>query len=339
MIRRCRHVPEIELKSIRPSSLNPRVEFDGRGLEELARSIGEVGVIEPIVVRPAEDGFDHYEVVVGERRYRAAQRAGLETVPCIVREYSDDDVMRLNVIENVHRTDLSAVEKGKLCSQILEQFPDDYPNITALARKLGLGQSTVSAWLEAASMPPSIQALIAPETPRRVVPPGKIDYWTATAITRRVRQPGRAEYLVKKVASDRVPRRLALRAAKEIARNPGKPVAEIYRRVVRERPTVLPFSRVHADAILAHVKTQTARKSIPPDLRAGKTVRAAITHFADLKVVAIDRKRLGDFDEQDVKREGGYSLEEFKEVWTDLHGDWDPNETVYVIRFQLANPV
>jgi hypothetical protein len=132
---------------------------------------------------------------------------------------------------------------------------------------------------------------------------------------------------------------VALEAAKEVAQHPDKPVSEIYRRVVEERPTVVPFSRAHADAILAHVKTQTARKSIPLNLRAGSTVRAAITHFADLKVAAIQRKRLGDFDEEDAKREGGYTLEEFKEVWTDLHGEWDPNETVYVIRFELADSV
>jgi len=332
-------VREIELTRISPNSLNPRVEFDGEALNELATSIRDVGVIEPIVVRPAEDRDDHYEVVVGERRFRAAQRVGLETVPCIVREYSDHDVMRLNIIENVHRRDLSAVEKGKLCNQILEQLPEDYPSVTALARKLGLGQSTLSAWLEAASMPPGIQALIAPETPRRVLPPGKIDYWTATTITRRVREPERAEYLVKKVAAERVPRRVAIRAAKEVAQNPGKPVSEIYRRVVHETPAVIPFSRVHADAILARVKTQTARKSIPANVRAGTTVRAAITHFADLKVAAIERKKLGDFDEEDAKREGGYTLEEFEEVWRDLHGGWDPDESVYVIRFELANPV
>ena len=329
-------MPEIELKKIEPNRLNPRLEFTKAGLDELSDSIKQVGLIEPIIVRPKGDT---YEVVVGERRYRAAQQAGLEKAPVIIRDYTDDEVMELNLIENVHREDLSAVEKGRVCQELLQQFPDKYPSQDALARRLGLSQRTVSDWLEAAGMPSRIQPLIAPETAHRRVPKGKIDYRTATTITRRIKQPDRAAELVEQVARRRVPRRVAAQIAKQVDREPQKPVAEIFEQVVQKTTAVLPFSRVHADAILDGRKTQTSRKSKDPHIKPGAIVRGAITHFADLRVIDVRRKRLGDFDESDAQREGGYTLEEFKEVWKQLHGEWNPQETVYIVEFELVRAV
>ena len=92
-------VPDIELKKIQPNRLNPRLEFTKAGLDELTDSIKQVGLLEPIIVRPIGD---MYEVVVGERRYRAAQQAGLDKVPVIIRDYTDDQIMGLNLIENIH---------------------------------------------------------------------------------------------------------------------------------------------------------------------------------------------------------------------------------------------
>ena len=114
-------MPDLELKRIQPNKLNPRLRFSKSGLDDLAASIKQYGILEPIIVRPVNS---HYEVVVGERRYRAAQQAGLDEVPVIVREYSDDEVMEINLVENVQREDLSAVEKAKLCQELRERYPD-----------------------------------------------------------------------------------------------------------------------------------------------------------------------------------------------------------------------
>jgi len=111
-------VKEVELAKTHPNRLNPRLEMNVERLNELADSIKEVGLLEPIIVRP-KDG--EYEVVIGERRYRASQQAGLEKVPAVIREYSDDEVVQLNLIENVQREDLSAIEKGKVCKYLLEK--------------------------------------------------------------------------------------------------------------------------------------------------------------------------------------------------------------------------
>ncbi|MEM2118928.1 MAG: ParB/RepB/Spo0J family partition protein, partial [Candidatus Bathyarchaeia archaeon] len=128
-------VKEVELRKIHPSTLNPRLEINIERLNELAASIKEVGLLEPIIVRPVNG---EYEVVVGERRYRASQQAGLEKIPVIIREYSDDEVVQLNLIENVQREELSAVEKGKVCKYLLEKRPDRYPSQKAIAKRIGV---------------------------------------------------------------------------------------------------------------------------------------------------------------------------------------------------------
>lgn len=329
-------MPDIELKKIQPNRLNPRLEFTKAGLDELADSIKQVGLLEPLIVRPKEG---EYEVVIGERRYRAAQQAGLDMVPVIIRDYSDDEVMEVNLIENIQREDLSAVEKGNLCKELREKFPDKYPSNAALARKLGIGEDPVNAWLQTTGMPVEVQRRIAPETERRAIPKGKVDYETAVRISRQVKEPEKFAEVIEHIAEKRIPRRIATQVTRQIAKEPEKPVKQVFREVVEEAPVFLPFSRNHADAILEGHKTQTSRKGIDPKIRPGRIVRAAITHFADLEIVDVYRKRLGDFDEDDAQREGGYTLEEFKEVWKRLHAVWNPNESVSVIKFRVARVV
>ncbi len=145
--------------------------------------------------------------------------------------------------------------------------------------------------------------------------------------------------MIEHIAETRIPRRIATQVTKQIAREPEKPVEQVFREVVEEAPIFLPFSKVHADAILNEIKMQTSRRAKDPRFQLGVTVRAQVTHFADLEITNVSRKRLGDFDEEDAKREGGYTLSEFKEVWKSLHGEWNPNESVYIIRFRLARVI
>jgi len=327
-------MPNIELKKIQPNKLNPRLEFSKAGLDELASSIRQVGLLEPIIVRPR--GQDAYEVVVGERRYRAAQQAGLDNVPVIIHDYTDDEVMELNLVENIQREDLSAVEKGKVCEQLLKRFSTKYPTPYTLAKKLGISESHIYEWLQTTSLPTEIQRRIAPE-PRRFSSKGepKIDYQSAVAVTRHVKEPERATEVIGELIKRHVPQRMVTQIAKQVERQPDKSVKAIFREVVEEAPIFLPFSRVHAEAITRGVKTQTARKSKDPRLQAGAVVRAQVTHYSDLKITNVSRKKLGDFTEEDAKREGGYTLKEFKQVWENLHGKWDPEEYVYVIQFKF----
>lgn len=326
-------MPEIKLKKIQPNRLNPRLEFRKQALDELADSIKQVGLIEPIIVRPR--GKDTYEVVVGERRYRAAQQAGLDEVPVIIRDYTEEEVLELNLIENIQREDLSAVEKARVCQQLRVQFPDKYPAWEDIAKRIGVNVSTVRNWSETLNLPKPIQQLIAPKETERV-PQGKIDYDTAIRIGKAVQAPSKQVEIAKAFAKQRVAGRPAREILRRVAQKPQAPVQKIIREVIDDAPVYLPFSKIHADAILHGKKTQTARKSKDPKLQRGTIVRAQVTHFADLEIVDVSRKRLGDFDEEDAKREGGYTLAEFKKVWKRLHGIWDPDETVYVIQFQLV---
>ena len=329
-------MPDIELRKIQPNRLNPRLEFTKVGLDELADSIKQVGLLEPIIVRPINS--DTYEVVVGERRYRAAQQAGLDMVPTIIRDYSDAEVMELNLIENVQREDLSAVEKARVCKQLRDIFPERYPTWEKVAEKVSVDFETVKSWVRTLGLPEEIQTQIAPREIRRT-PVGKIDYQTALHIVEKVKEPKKQIELAKGLAERHVPQRAARQIIKEAARQPEKPVRTIFREVVEEAPIFLPFSKGHADVIVKGIKTQTSRKTKDPRLQPGIIVRAQVTHFADLEIDAVYRKKLGDFDDEDAKREGGYTLDEFKKVWEELHGEWNPNESVYVIQFKVARQV
>lgn len=331
-------MPDIELKKIQPNRLNPRLAFAKAGLDELADSIKQVGLLEPLILRPREDV---YEVVVGERRYRAAQQAGLDTVPAIVRDYTDDEVIELNIIENIHREDLSDIEKGNCCLQLMSKYPTKYPTQIMLAGKVGVSNETVSRWMQAAKVVPKlVQEMVAPAEPTTgKIPKGKISGDMAVTIARRVKDEATQLELAQEIAKRGVTKPMARRIITKIAREPEKPVREVFRAAIEEAPIMLPFSKVHADAIVDGIKTQTSRKGIDPKIRPGRIVRAAVSHFADLEVVDVYRRRLGDFDDEDARREGGYTLDEFKEVWKALHEKWDPNESVFVIRFRLSKVV
>src|SRR5690606_24121583 len=111
----------VPIDQLRGGKLNPRREFREEDLAELADSIRQRGLVQPIVVRP-DRVSGGYEIVAGERRWRAAQRAGLHTVPVIVRELSDRDVLELAIIENVQRADLNAIEEAGGYRELVERF-------------------------------------------------------------------------------------------------------------------------------------------------------------------------------------------------------------------------
>jgi len=325
---------EVELKKIRPNRLNPRLDINIIRLNDLADSIKQVGLLEPLIVRPLGDG---YEVVVGERRYRASQQAGLRTVPVVVREYTDGEVIELNLVENIQREDLSAVEKGNCCKQLLEKYPKKYGSVQALAKRLGVSSATLKTWIQLTQAPKEIQRMVAPvQVERRGTPEGKIDYTTATTIMRRISEPERQVELSQKLASQGMSQKLARRVIEEAAKSPEKKVEEVLREIT-EAPYELFFEPSELETILKGTKTQTVSPSVPdPQIKAGATVQASVyvPHFASLRIVSVERKRLRYFDEDDAKREGYSSLTEFKRAWKKKRREWDDNQLVHVIRFE-----
>ncbi|MGI9387199.1 MAG: ParB/RepB/Spo0J family partition protein, partial [Methyloligellaceae bacterium] len=102
----------VPIDQIKPSSLNPRRDFPEKELEELASSIREKGLVQPLIVRPGKAGQDAYQIVAGERRWRAAQRARLHEVPVTVKDLTDMEALEIALVENIHREDLSPLEEA-----------------------------------------------------------------------------------------------------------------------------------------------------------------------------------------------------------------------------------
>jgi ParB family chromosome partitioning protein len=327
-------IREIELKLIRPSKLNPRLEANVTRLNELAASIKEVGLLEPIIVRPLKG---EYEVVVGERRYRAAQQAGLSRILAIVREYTDDEVVQLNLTENVQREELSAIEKGRVCRYLLENCPQRYPSQAAIAKKIGVSGDAVSLWLRTVEVvPKEAQKYVAPSTISGQVPEGKIDYLTAVKVGRSLDEPQKRIELIRRLAEKKLPAKERTQVIRKVAREPGKTVEKVIEEVT-EAPFEMQFDSAEKRLILEGTMTQTCRTSAPdPKIKVGAIVHASIwePHVADLRITAVERKRLKYFDEMDAKGEGGYTLKEFRRIWEADHGEWDENQLVYIIHFE-----
>lgn len=145
----------LDIDRIQPNPLQPRVQFETTRLDELAASIQEKGVIQPIIVRPTETG---YEIIAGERRWRAAQRAGLQQVPAILQDVSDSEMLELALIENVQRADLSPIEEAQAYQLMSDQFGLTQEDI---ATRVGRSRSAVANTLRLLQLPRSIQSLVA----------------------------------------------------------------------------------------------------------------------------------------------------------------------------------
>jgi len=139
---------------------NPRRSFDPEQLEELANSIREKGIMSPLLVRPTDDP-DIFELIAGERRWRAAQQAGLHDVPVIVREVGDKEALELAIIENVQRADLNPLEEAMGYGQLIEQF--DYTQ-QDLAQVIGKSRSHVANTMRLLRLPDEVRAMVASGT-------------------------------------------------------------------------------------------------------------------------------------------------------------------------------
>lgn len=325
---------EIDIKQIRPSRLNPRLQVNIERLNELAISIREVGLLEPIIVRPVDGEF---EVVVGERRYRASQQAGLEKIPAVVREYTDDQVVQLNLIENVQREELSAIEKGEVCKYLLEQCSDKYPTQKAIAEKIGVSSEAISTWMRTVEVvPKEAQKYIAPSAISGEVPQGKIDYQTAAKVGRSIQDPEKRVEVIRKLAEKRLPAKDRNQVIEKIVLEPERPIEEVIEEVAN-LPCTLHFATDEKKIIVEGTKTQTSTAEVPsPKIKTGALVYAAIwePHVADLHITSVERKKLKYFNEEDAAREGGYTVTQFKKRWIDINGRWDDDQLVYIIRFE-----
>jgi ParB family chromosome partitioning protein len=187
------------LASISPNRFQPRGHFDEEALSQLADSIREVGVLQPVLVRPAGD--DRYELIAGERRWRAARRVGLQTIPALVKETDDAAALEQALVENVHRDDLNPLEEAAAYQQLIEDFGLTHDEV---AGRVGRSRATVSNTLRLMQLPPAIQ---------KTVQEGKLSMGHARAL---LGSPDRAfqERLAKQIVADD----LSVRATEDAVR-------------------------------------------------------------------------------------------------------------------------
>jgi ParB family chromosome partitioning protein len=202
---------DIPVVAIRANRHQPRTAFDEESLASLTASIREVGVLQPVLVRAAGEGA--YELIAGERRWRAAKRAGLPTIPAIVRESSDVHSMEQALIENLHRADLNPLEEAGAYQQLIEDFGLTHEQ---LSQRVGKSRVTITNTLRLFQLPPAVQKLVGD---------GQLSAGHARAL---LGTPDRAyqEALARKAVADQLSVRAvedAVRARNELGSSPDEP--------------------------------------------------------------------------------------------------------------------
>jgi ParB family chromosome partitioning protein len=188
---------EVAVEAITPNPRQPRQVFDDDLLTELADSIRAVGLLQPVVVRRVEPG--RYEIVMGERRWRACQLAGLDVVPAIVRETPDTDLLRDALIENLHREQLNPLEEAAAYQQLLDDFQATHDE---LARRIGRSRPHISNTIRLLNLPSAVQKRVAA---------GVLSAGHARALLS-VPDPGKQEHLAHRIVAEG----LSVRAVEEI---------------------------------------------------------------------------------------------------------------------------
>ena len=234
---------EVPIGAITPNPRQPRSVFDEDALEELASSIREVGLLQPVVVRPVMPG--HFELVMGERRWRACQQAGLEHVPAIVRDTADDDLLREALMENLHREQLNPLEEAAAYQQLLDDFDATHDE---LAKKVGRSRPHISN---------TIRLLQLPGTVQRRVAAGVLSAGHARALLT-LADPEEQDHLAHRIVAEG----LSVRAVEEIVAMGGQHLAK-QRRAPAKRavaPALTELADRLSDALETRVKVEQGQR-------------------------------------------------------------------------------
>ncbi|MEI8405250.1 MAG: ParB/RepB/Spo0J family partition protein [Actinomycetes bacterium] len=196
---------EVPIGSITPNSFQPRDHFDEEQIASLAASIRELGVLQPILVRPVGDEGDSFELIAGERRWRAARRAGLATIPVLVRiDTSDQSSLEQALVENLHRADLNALEEAAAYQQLIDEFELTHDDV---ATRVGKSRVAVTNTLRLLQLPAGVQ---------RAIADGELTAGHGRAL---LGTPDRA--LQESLAATVVAQGLSVRATEELVRSGG----------------------------------------------------------------------------------------------------------------------
>ena len=206
---------EVEISKVTPNPGQPRKHFDESQIEELAESISTFGIIQPLIVK--KNGEDCYVIVAGERRWRAANKAGLKRVPVIVREYSDMQTLEIALIENVQREDLNPIEEANCYKKLNDEFKLTQEEIS---RKVGKSRSHVSNSIRLLKLDPKIQAYLVE---------GQLTPGHAKAVLA-IENKEIQNYFARKMVEDN----LSVREAEEFVKKYGTPLTEEEKKQILE---------------------------------------------------------------------------------------------------------
>jgi len=190
---------EIGVDEIKPNSRQPRKYFDEDSIEQMARSIEAFGVVQPVVVRPTGAA---YELIAGERRWRAARKAGLDKIPAVIRESTETSSLEMALIENIHRADLNGIEEAEAFQQLLEDFGITHEE---LSRRVGKSRTSISN---------SLRLLQLPLPVREAVVDGRITTGHARALLAWQDNPQQQALVLERICAEA----LSVRQAEDLAR-------------------------------------------------------------------------------------------------------------------------
>jgi ParB family chromosome partitioning protein len=229
------HFAEIPLDAITPNPRQPRAVFDEEALAELVHSLREVGLLQPVVVRPV--GPDRYELIMGERRWRAAREAGFTTIPAIVRATGDDAMLRDALLENLHRAELNPLEEAAAYDQLLQDFGCTHDE---LAGRIGRSRPQISNTMRLLKLPASVQ---------RRVAAGVLSAGHARALLG-LDDPAAQERLAQRIVAEG----LSVRTVEEVVSLGGDPAPPA--RAARNATPVAPKLTVLADRLADRFETR-----------------------------------------------------------------------------------
>src|SRR5215813_15444999 len=237
------YLEEVAIGAITPNPRQPRQSFDEDALDELAASIQEVGLLQPVVVRQLMPG--RYELIMGERRWRACQRAGLEHIPAIVRGTTDDDLLREALMENLHREQLNPLEEAAAYQQLLDDFGATHDE---LARKVGRSRPHISNTIRLLQLPGPVQ---------RRVAAGVLSAGHARALLA-LSDPHEQEQLALRIVAEG----LSVRAVEEIVALGGQHQAKQRRPASRQpvTPALAELADRLSDALETRVKVEQGQR-------------------------------------------------------------------------------
>jgi ParB family chromosome partitioning protein len=236
---------EIDLAAVQPNAKQPRTQFDEEALAELEHSIREFGLLQPIVVREIASGS--YELVMGERRWRAAQRAGLSRLPAIIRRTGDDAMLRDALLENIHRVQLNPLDEAAAYEQLLAEFGVTQ---TELADRLGRSRPVVTNTIRLLKLPVSVQ---------RRVAAGVLSAGHARALLG-VEDPGKQEELAAKIVAEGMSVRATEEAVVLLRRDSPASAAKPTRRKPMQAPGLQDLAERLSDTFDTRVKVELGQR-------------------------------------------------------------------------------